>query len=251
MLVTHCRRIRAGAVQLHRLVNALDRSGSLRLAIDGLGSRDHDVQVQSVRILGAIRLEAAVPALEPLLASGNSKIRVAAARALGRIGGVRAADALLRGLMWRRGPALRLTLELARAAPDLYVESKLTDDEHRRLRSSLALATGLRRRRTAVRGLCALVESGSRNERMTGARALGWIGGPEAATCLAYAMRDPDWQIRSAAVRALGTFDQGDDDVLVFGLLDPEPRVRSAAENALTRRHRTRRNRDAKAVRWR
>ena len=250
ILAAECRRLPVGSPALKRLIAGLRRSGALDQIVDGLAIRDRHVQLRSVRLAGALRLEVVVPWLEPLLASSSGPLRGAAARALGRIGGVRAANALVRGLSWRRGSTTRLVLELARAAPDLYLESKLVNTELRRIRSSLALAAGLRRRRTSLRTLLDLLESGSRTERTVSARAIGWIGSPDAGAALVYALSDPDWQVRNAAAKALGCLAGVGEAELTFSLLDRQPRVRRATEDALRRRHRTP-SRGSGAPRWR
>jgi len=145
ILAAECRRLPVGSPSLRRLIAGLHRSGALDRIVDGLAVRDRELQLRSVRLSGALRLEAAVPWLEPLLGSSHEPLRAAAARALGRIGGVRAANALVRGLGWRRGSTARLVMELARAVPDLYLETKLVDPG--RLRWQPGSAGGGRRSR--------------------------------------------------------------------------------------------------------
>jgi HEAT repeat protein len=236
ILAAECRKLRVGSPSLRRVIAGLHRSGALDQIMDGLAVRDRDIQMRSVRLAGALRLEAVVPWLETSLASSYAPLRAAAARALGRIGGVRAANALVRGLSWRRGSTARLVMELARAAPDLYLEARLVDPELRRIRSSLALAAGLRRRRTTIPALLDLLETGSRTERVVSARAIGWIASPESGAALVYALSDPDWQVRNAAAKALGWLTGAGESELTFGLLDRQPKVRRSTEDALRRR---------------
>jgi cellulose synthase operon protein C len=238
ILAAECRRLPVGSPSLKRLIAGLHRSGALHQIVDGLAIRERDIRLRSVRLAGALRLEAAVPWLEPLLASSFAPLRAASARALGRIGGVRAANALVRGLSWRRGSTARLVMELARAVPDLYLEAKLADPEHRRIRPSLALAAGLRRRRTTLPALLDLLEAGTRTERAVSARAIGWIGSPETGAVLVYALSDPEWQVRNAAAKALGWLPAVGESELTLSLLDRQPRVRRSTEDALRRRHR-------------
>src|SRR5207237_878062 len=86
-----------------------------------------------------------------LLAGSDKPTRWAAARALGRISGSRAADALLLALRGRRLAGGRLVIELCRAAPDLYLESIIDDPKNSAVRAHLAAALAFRRRR----GQCA------------------------------------------------------------------------------------------------
>src|SRR5947209_6034334 len=79
--------------------------------------------------------------------------RLAPARGAGRIGGLRAADSLLRAVHARRLPQARAAVELCRAAPDLYVEERLRDPAHAVAGPVLAMAAGLRRKRSALEPL--------------------------------------------------------------------------------------------------
>ena len=242
ILASELRWLAVDAPTLQRVVRGLAVSGALDRILDDLAGRDRELRLRSVRLAGVLRIEAAAPWLEPLLASSQPRLRGAAARALGRIGGVRAADALVRGLGWRRGSTARLVMELARAAPDLYLEDRMADARYRRVRASLVLAAGLRKRRTSLPVLLELLEKGSRTERAMSARAIGWIGCQDAGAPLVYALTDPEWQVRSAAVKALGGLRGVGEDELSFSLLDRSPRVRQATAHALRRRHpRTRR----------
>jgi HEAT repeat protein len=236
ILEDECRRLSVDAPALKRVIAALERSGDLDRIVDGLVSRDRELQLRSVRLTGALRHEPAVPWLEPLLASSQPRLRTAVARALGRIGGGRASHALVRGLGWRRGSTMRLVLELARAAPDLYLEAGLVDPQHQRLRPYFLLATGLRRRRTALPTLLALLETGTRPERALSARAIGWIGAVEVGDALGYALSDPEWQVRNAAAKALGDLVGVADAELDFSVLDRNARVRKTTEATLRRR---------------
>lgn len=235
LLAATCRRFPHGAAPLRRVIRGLERSGALQRALDGLAGPDRDAQLRGIRLAGALRLEDAVPWLEPFLGSSSPRLRSAAAMALGRIGGARAADSLVKGLRWRRGSMARLAIELARAAPDHCLETKLAEAEPGRVQASLVLAAGLRRRRSAVPSLLAVLESGTRNTRALAARALGSIGAPEAVPALGYAAVDPEWPVRAAAAKALGSIPGVPEGALSLSLVDRDPRVRRTAEVALRR----------------
>ena len=238
LLTAECRPLLVGAPSLRRLTAALERSGELGSILDGLDSRDREVQLRSARLLGALRLEVAVPWLETLLANRHRRLRSAAARALGRISGVRAANALVRGLGWRRGSTARLAIELARASPDLYLEARLADPRLRRIRASLALALGLRRRRSGLPALLTLLESGNRTERVVSARAIGWLKADAAGAALVYALGDPDWQVRNAATKAIGPLTGVAESEISVGLMDRNARVRRTASDVIRLRWR-------------
>jgi HEAT repeat protein len=159
----------------------------------------------------------------------------ASARALGKIGGSRSAQALVEAIR-RRGVSRRLVAELARGAPDQFIESSLALPLKPGVRPALALAAGLRRRRTATSQLIALVEHGSRRERVISCRALGWIGAVTAVPVLIEALQDRDWKLRMSAAKALGALRARDAAYQLRGLLsDRNPRVRKAAAQALGR----------------
>src|SRR6058998_3722097 len=194
--------------------------------------------VQSARIVGALRMYEAVPWVAQLLDSRDRSVSDAAARALGRIGGTGSARALVKAIN-RKGLNRRLVAELARAAPDLLVESALAEPQPQSVRPALAIAAGLRRRRAAVGPLIALLENGSRRERVISCRALGWIGARNAVPIIAAALQDRDWKIRMSAVKALGALRaRAVKDDLRYLQIDRNARVRKAANMALARLNR-------------
>ena len=97
-------------------------------------------------------------------------------------------------------------------------------------------AAGLRRRRTATSSLIALVQRGSRRERVVGCRALGWIGATIAIPLIATRLDDPDWKVRMSAAKALGALRATSAaPELRLVLADRNPRVRQSALLALRR----------------
>src|SRR5439155_1673799 len=159
---------------LTRLVVALHRSGVADAVVAGLAEDDPLQLERCCRILGALRLEPAVPWLAPLLRSEHVAVSDRAARALGRIGGIRSAEALLAATR-RAGTRRTLVVALARAAPDLFIETVLSSRRRPGLLGAAALAARLRRRHTAVGPLLALLDSGTRRHRAISCRALGWM----------------------------------------------------------------------------
>ncbi|HEX6351263.1 MAG TPA: HEAT repeat domain-containing protein [Candidatus Dormibacteraeota bacterium] len=187
-----------------RLLNGV-ASGPLRdLLYQRFGEDEPARRVPAMQIAGLLGMGECIPLLARAAAGTDATVREAAARALGRIGGAGAADALVRAIRWRRESAVRLTLELARAAPVLYLERALLDLEFAPVRGWLALAAGLRRRPSAVASLVHVLATGSRFERIAACRALGWIGDPSVLPAIGYLLKDPGWQVRWAAARALG-----------------------------------------------
>jgi HEAT repeat protein len=136
----------------------------------------------------------------------------------------------------RRGLNRRLIAELARAAPDFFIEGALGEPQRGAVRAALAIAAGLRRRQTASGELIRLVHVGSRRERAISCRALAWIGAHTAVPVIAGALDDPDPKIRVSAAKALGALRSRSWTRQLEHLLgDPNPRVRKAALQALRR----------------
>jgi len=220
---------------LRRLMAGFRNSGVADEAIDRLSAKNRSARLQSARILGALRMPQAVTWLAPLLESKDRAVADAAARALGRIGGVESARVLL---MSSQRTGLRRTLigELARAAPDLFLEATLSEPQRPGIKPAAALAAGLRGRHTAVGPLVALLIHGTPRERAISCRALGWIGSGAAVRALIAAIDDREWKVRAAAAKSLRVLHSGE---AILGLErlreDRNPRVRQASTGALRR----------------
>lgn len=231
--ITRRRSMQSATVQ--RLVVAFKNNGTADGVVERLSAKSPQQRVQSARIVGALRMYEAVPWVADLLDSRDRSVSDAAARALGRIGGGSSARALVKAIN-RKGLNRRLVAELARAAPDLFVENALGEPQPQSVRPALAIAAGLRRRRAAVGPLIALLQTGSRRERVISCRALGWIGATTAVPVIAEALLDRDWKIRMSAAKALGTLRaRSAKDDLKYLRIDRNARVRKAAEYALGR----------------
>lgn len=197
-----CERLPLGSPRLQRLAASLRASRSTDDLVKRLGGGHRDTQLRNLRILGALRLENALPWMAPLLASPDPLVRSAAARTIGRIGGRDAAQALLLN-MHRRGATRTAISQLAVGAPDQFLESELRHPRYPAVRWAAAAAAGLRRRRSAVGPLVGLLESGNRRERAVSCRALGWIGAAAAIPAVAAALQDRDPRVRASAMRSL------------------------------------------------
>ncbi len=218
------------SLAFRQIASAIERSGTVDAVIDGLGSRDPIVRARSARITGAMRMEQAVPWLTPLLWSKAPAVRDSAARALARIGGVRSAGALLMAIQ-RIGPRPSLIVALARA-----VEAVLGGSQLRAAQPAVAMAAGLRGRRTAAAALILQLRSGSRRARKASSRALGWLGASGGIPELTLALEHRDWWVRMSAAKALGAipaYRPGPE--LRACLADRNPRVRRSAQDAVRR----------------
>jgi HEAT repeat protein len=235
LLVEEAARLDADSAAFWRLASAMRHSGVADAVVDGLSSRDPILRTRCLRVAGTMGMESLVMWIGPLLWSREQSVRSAAARALGRIGGWRAADGLLIAIQ-RLGPRPVLIIALARAAPDLYLEAILRSPQRRSVHPAVAMAAGLRRRRTAIFALMAQMAGGSRRMKVACCRALGWIGAPVGTEALCTALADRDWRVRMAAAKALGsipTYHPG--PLLQVALTDRNPRMQRAARDAVRR----------------
>lgn len=234
-------RMHADSVELRRLTAAVHESGSLQRVIDGLAAAGIEGQIRACRTVGALRLEAALPWITPLLRAKDPKVWAAAAGALGRIGGARSADALLAAIK-RRGPRRAFVAALARAAPDMYLETALSSGLRQRTLGPIAVAAGLRRRRAAIRPLTYLLGSGTHRQRVICCRALGWSKTRSAIPSVVQALADPDWRVRISAIKSLTALQaiSPPDQLEIFLQIesvaqDPDFRVRAAARRSVRR----------------
>jgi HEAT repeat protein len=225
--------LRSDSFALDLLVVAFKDSKTADALVERMSSKSVRERVTSARIAGALRIYEIVPWLSPLLAAKDPSVTDAAARALGKIGGSPSASALLFAIR-RRGPNRRLISELARGAPDLFIESALGEGQKPTVRPALAIAAGLRRRHTAISHLAMLVQRGSRRERVISCRALGWIGAATTIPLIRDSLRDRDWKIRLSAAKALGALRAASCRAeLEYLCVDRNPRVRKAAKQSL------------------
>jgi HEAT repeat protein len=204
LLARLTRHLKVGSPEHRRLLKACEQGGTVTAAMDALGSADPFIRRRGALLCGALQVESSLPWLELLIVDRNFAVRLAAAGAAGRIGGMRASDALLRAVHARRLPQARAAIELSRAAPDLYVEERLRDGSHAAAGPVLAMAAGLRRKRSSLEPLLDGLQGAKRRERALRSRALGRLQDPAAApTLLRMARHDTSPQVRHAALRAL------------------------------------------------
>lgn len=226
--------------EIGRLIASFRNTGTADRIVAGLESPSARQRASAARAIGALRMYEAVSAVAALLAAPERRVVETAARALGRIGGTPSAAALMAAIQ-RHGVSRRLVSELARSAPDYFVEAALEEPQRPAVRPALAIAAGLRHRRTAAPQLMALVRTGSRRERMIACRALGWIGEKTAAPTIVDALSDSNWKVRMSAAKALGGLHAaGARDAIRYLYADRNPRVRLAALQAVRRIDRAR-----------
>jgi HEAT repeat protein len=215
---------------------ALVGDGLAAAILDGIADPTARQREESARLCGLLMVDEAEPWLEVLLWDRNRRVRQVAARALGRLGGARSAEALLGALRRGRISAGRAAMEVARAAPEGFIEQALTEFTRPALRSSLILAAGLRRRKSALPFLIQHLSSPHPDVRAATCRCIGWLRYWPAVPELRGLLGDPDAGVRRAALRALTQIgDRACGQEIVLCLFDRDPGVRAAARWALRR----------------
>jgi HEAT repeat protein len=222
--------------EMQLLLVAFRDSSAADAVVERMSAKSVRDRVNAARIAGALRMYDTTRWLSQLLSARDPSVADAAARALGKIGGARSATALLTAIQ-RRGVNRRLVCELARCAPDLFIEVALAEPPKPGVRPALAIAAGLRRRHTAMGQLISMLQHGSRREKVISCRALGWIGAGPAIPIIRDALNDRDWKVRMSAAKALGSLHAVScrREVEFLVMIDRNPRVRQAARQALYR----------------
>jgi len=174
--------------------------------LNALVDPDPNVRIAAAQLCGALRLTDSVSWLEDMLSDPKPKVREAAVRALGRLGGRRAVDALMSA--GDRLPQHRVAIELARAASDMDIEALMREPASVQAAVVTVLACGLRHDRLRVVPLNGIAHDRRWPSRVRAAacQALGMIGDPSSAAAIRGLTGDPDATVRLAATRAQRRF---------------------------------------------
>jgi HEAT repeat protein len=190
-------------------------------------------RARAAAALAELRLDEACPRLEGLLHDRNVRVRIAAARALGRLRTPAAARALLAALEAGLVPEQRLVEALGGAWAEEPLLAAFRAPRTVALRVPLADALGRTGSCAAAEALVTAVPAASVDLRVRIVRALARLGETGAVRA---AMSDPHGRVRAQAAWALGRIgDQGAYELLEAGLLDSAPRVRANCAAALRR----------------
>jgi HEAT repeat protein len=169
------------------------------------------VRSSAVGALGCRRTEPALVAVTDALHDADWDVRMAAVRALGRIGGDRAADALAEALKDAHPISLRAAEELGSVGGSRALSALLdTLQMNKRhagwqlVRAAAARALGQIGGDEALTALVKALEYRSSSVRGNAAKGLGQIGGELAVAGLTRALEDKDMVVRWRAVEALG-----------------------------------------------
>ena len=176
--------------------------------VNSLVSPDPKVRIAAARLCAALRLTDAVPWLGDMTEDANPKVRDAAIRALGRSGGHRAVDLLMKAV--DRIPQSRLAIELSRAASDLDIETLMRKPASVQAATVTVLACGLRKDRLRVTALLGIAHDRRwpATVRVAACRALAMIGDPATAAALRNLTAEPDASVREAAAKAHQRFER-------------------------------------------
>jgi HEAT repeat protein len=193
-------------------------------------------RMRAARALGDMRLEEGVRTLARLLRDRDPRVRLAAARALGRIGTPDAARLLIAALEDGLLPEQRLVEVLGArwAAGALLLAFRAPRTVA--MRVPLADALGRARAPQAVDVFAAAMPAAATELRIRIVRALARIGSPGAVAAVRAAMADPNWRVRAQAAWSLARLgDPTATALLERGLADGSPWVRANCTAALRR----------------
>jgi HEAT repeat protein len=190
-------------------------------------------RARAAAALGDLRLTEASPRLEELLRDRQLRVRIAAARALGRLGTPFAAGALLAALDQSLVPEQRLVEALGGEWATAPLLAAFRAPRTIALRVPLADALGRTGSAAAAETLVTAMPAGSVDLRVRIVRALARLGEARAVRA---AMADPHGRVRAQAAWALGRMgDRRSYELLEAGLLDSAPWVRANCAAALRR----------------
>jgi len=195
--------------QQWRVTKVIRRGGLGGEILDSLASPEPATRAAAAQLCGALRMAESVAWLSDLLSDPDEHVRIAAARALGRIGGRRAVDALM-GVV-DAFPPHRLALAIAHGASDIDLDGLLRSGGGARTAVVVALACGLRADALRFPRLVAMARdrTGPSEVRAAACRALGMIGDRAAAGVLRNLGLDPDSAVSEAATHALRRYHPG------------------------------------------
>lgn len=185
-----------------RLAQALKPAGLHDELLNALADRDPTVRIAAATLCGAFRMGDSLPWLADMLADSRPRVWEAAVRALGRLGGRRAVDALMS--VADRLPQHRLAIELAHSASDMDIEALMREPESVQAAVITVLACGLRHDSLRVRPLASIAHDRRwpTRVRVAACRALAMVGTSAAEDGLSGLTGEPDAALRSAVVKA-------------------------------------------------
>ena len=187
----------------HWMVHELFRRSALYDdLLNSLASPNPLTRAAAARVCGAARLTESVLWIGDLLEDSNPRVRDAAVRALGHMGGRRAVERLMSASAL---PVYRLAIAISRAASDLDIEALMRQPASEDAAIATVLACGLRRDVLRVSPLLGIAHDRRwpKKVRIAACKALAAIGDRSAADGLhRLGTNDPEPSVKTAADRA-------------------------------------------------
>jgi len=186
-----------------RITEPFRRSGLGDELLNSLVNPNPITRAAAARLCGALRLTGSVIWIEDLIQDKNPKVREAAIRALGLIGGRRAVEALMAAA--DKIPTHRLAIALSMAASDLDIEALMRRPESEKAAVVTVLACGLRRDTLRVPPLLGIAHDRRwpKPVRIAACKSLGMIADPASSDGLrTLVQREPDADVKKAGMRA-------------------------------------------------
>ena len=186
-----------------RITEPFPRSGLGDELLNSLVNPNPLIRAAAARLCGALRLTSSVIWIEDLVQDKNPKVREAAIRALGLVGGRRAVEALMAAT--DRIPTHRLAIALAMAASDLDIEALMRQPASEKAAVVTVLACGLRRDVLRVPPLLGIAHDRRwpKAVRIAACKSLGMIADPASSDGLrTLVQREPDADVKKAAMHA-------------------------------------------------
>jgi HEAT repeat protein len=212
---------------LHALAHAGDLAAQVKFT-EYADDADRWVRLETAAALGARGDASAVPALKKLLDDAEPDIRLEAARSLARLGDASGEKLLLRSSHVKADEALALRL-LARLDPSKHLPALLEHLKNPVNETELDDVAALLAACETEQYLPALIAACADDQerlRANAAALLGRLGQPEATQTLTGLLRDPSWDVRAQAAKALG----------VAGFRSAVPSLNILADQLQTRR---------------
>jgi len=186
-----------------RITEPFRRSGLAEALLNSLVNPNPLTRAAAARLCGALRLTGSVMWLADLVQDKNPKVRDAAIRALGLVGGRRSVEALMSAA--DKIPTHRLAIALSMAASDLDIEALMRQPDSEKAAVVTVLACGLRRDTLRVPPLLGIAHDRRwpKAVRIAACKSLGMIADPTSADGLrTLVQREQDADVKQAAMRA-------------------------------------------------
>jgi HEAT repeat protein len=186
-----------------RVTEPFRRSGLSEQLLNSLTDPNPLTKMAAARLCGSLRLTESVVWIEDMIQDQNRRVREAAVRALGLLGGRRAVEALMAAA--DRIPVYRLSIALSLAASDLDIEALMRQPASERAAVVTVMACGLRHDKLRVPPLLGIVHDRRwpKAVRIAACKSLGMIGDLAASDGLRTLIdREPDAEVKKAAVQA-------------------------------------------------